>query len=458
MSAKQGSQLLSRPLSPLGRLVASASGTLIEWYDFFVYGSLATVMAKVFFPAANAGIGLLVTLAGLGAGFVMRPLGALYFGRLGDERGRKKTFITTLSVMGIATTSIGLLPTYSSVGVLAPILLVFLRLAQGFCIGGEYGGAATYVGEHAPAANRGRHTSYLQATQTLGVLIAVLVIIVLQLMLGADAFSRWGWRIPFVLSAALIVVSLRIRLRLDESPVFEKLERSDTVSAAPVRAVLGNWRSLKTVLLAVFGVTAGMGATWHCAHAYSLVFLQNSMKVEFLTANLCFAAALAIGTPFFVVFGVLSDRWGRLPLITIGLMCLAVSTVPMYALIRESAELKHYPQIVVIIAVQVIFVAMVNGPVGAYLLELFSPEVRTTGVSVAYHLGTGIFGGFSPLIAQSLAQSTGNILSGIAYPTTMAALSAIVSAVVLATRWKRTRVKDPAVNVPPAQRLLSGTV
>ncbi|NEB03356.1 MFS transporter [Streptomyces sp. SID13726] len=455
-----GSQLPQTPPAELRRIItASSTGTLIEWYDFFVYGSLAVVFSGFFFPSGESSLGLLVSVAAFGTGFVVRPLGAVFFGRLGDRVGRKKTFLATLVVMGAATTLIGCLPRYDTIGTAAPVLLVLLRLVQGFAVGGEYGGAATYVAEHAPADRKGTYTSFLQTTATLGLLLSIGVVVACRLLLGEDAFTAWGWRLPFLLSAVLVLLSLRMRLKLHESPVFVRMQAQGTISRAPVREALGDPRSLRLVLLTVFGLTAGLGAVWYTSQFYALYFLQSVLKVDFLTTNVCMAVALVLGTPSYVVFGRLSDRYGRQRLLVTGLALSAVSFLPLYAWMREAVSTGSWAQVVIAVTLQIVFSAMVYAPTAAYLTELFPPRIRYTGLSVSYHLGAGVFGGFVPLIALSLTESTGNQLAGLAYPIAVAAVSTLISVTLLRggaenrfvrAVWDRMGTTEPAGSREPA--------
>ena len=412
-------------------IAASSAGTLIEWYDFFIYGSLAVVFAGFFFPAGEEHLALLVSIAAFGTGFVVRPLGAVLFGRVGDRLGRKRSFLATLLLMGASTALIGLLPTYSSIGVAAPLLLVTLRLLQGLAVGGEYGGAATYVAEHSPADRKGTYTSFLQTTATAGFLLSILVVVICRMLLGEAAFATWGWRIPFLLSAVLVVFSVRLRLKLHESPEFVKMRSSGTESPAPVRDTLANPRSLALVLLTLFGVTAGLGVAWYTSQFYALYFLQSVMKMDFLDASVCVAVALVLGTPFFVLFGWLSDRYGRLVFISAGLALSALTYLPIYAWLRVAAETGSHVQIVLAVLVQLVFTAMIYGPTGAFLTELFPPQIRYTGLSVSYHIGTGVFGGFTPLIALSMTTGGGDQLAGLIYPVAATAIAAIVGAALL---------------------------
>ncbi len=301
-------------------ITASSVGTLIEWYDFYIYGSLAVVFSGMFFPEGNGTAALLVTIAAFGTGFVVRPIGAMVFGRMGDRVGRKKTFMTTLLIMGGATTMLGLMPTYDHIGILAPILLVTLRLLQGLAIGGEYGGAVVYIAENSPAKKRGALTSVLQTTATGGLLLSIGVIVLCRVGLGEEAFTVWGWRIPFLLSAVLVLFSLKIRMKMHESPVFEEMRRSGNLSRSPIRDAVANKPAFALLLVVLFGVTAGLGVAWYTSQFYTLYFLQTILKIDFLTANLSVGIALVIATPFFVVFGKMSDKYGRTRIILCGLV------------------------------------------------------------------------------------------------------------------------------------------
>jgi MFS family permease len=412
-------------------VLASSAGTIIEWYDFYLYGSLAVFFSTLFYPANDPTAAVLISVATFATGFVIRPFGALLFGSLGDRLGRKHTFLLTLVLMGGATTLVGLLPTYSSVGLAAPIALVVLRLVQGLAIGGEYGGAAIYVAEHAPANRRGFFTSFIQTTATVGFFVAILVVLSCRLSLGEEAFRSWGWRIPFLLSALLVVLSIYLRLKLSESPVFEQMRQAGKVSRAPVRESFGTGQGLRYSLYALFGATAGLGCVWYTGQFYALYFLQSVLKMDFLTANICVAVALAIGTPLIVVAGALSDRIGRRPLIVTGLLLAAALYIPIYMGITAAAGVQNYVAVTALILAQLIFVALVYGPNAAFLVELFPARLRYTSLSLPYHIGTGIFGGFVPLISLSLVSYTGNIYSGLIYPMAIAVLTAIVNVLCL---------------------------
>ena len=309
---------------------ASSLGTVFEWYDFYIYGLLATILTAQFFSGVNEITGFIFALATFAAGFAVRPFGALVFGRLGDLVGRKHTFLITMSIMGVATFAVGLLPSYASAGLFAPIALVLLRLLQGLALGGEYGGAATYVAEHAPAGKRGQYTSWIQTTATLGLFAALLVVIGVRTGMGEDAFKAWGWRIPFMASLLLLVVSLWIRMKLDESPVFTRMKRAGTTSKAPLAEAFGRWGNLKIVLIALFGAVMGQAVVWYCGQFYALFFLERILRVDGATTNILTAIALALATPAFVFFGWLSDRIGRKPIILTGCLLAVFTYFPLF--------------------------------------------------------------------------------------------------------------------------------
>src|SRR5262245_24613479 len=319
-------------------IFASSLGTVFEWFDFYLYGTLAVFFGALFFPPGNETAAFLASLATFGAGFAVRPLGALVFGRIGDLIGRKYTFLITIVVMGLATALVGVLPTFAQIGIWAPVLLVALRLAQGLALGGEYGGAATYVAEHAPTGKRGYYTSWIQTTATLGFFLSLAVILGCRIGFGEDTFKAWGWRVPFLVSVILLGISVYIRLKLEETPLFAELKASGKQSRAPLTESFGQWRNLKWVLLALFGATAGQGVVWYAGQFYALFFLQNTLKVDFATSYLLVGGALLIGTPLFVVFGKLSDRIGRKPIIVAGCVLAAVLFVPLFKSLTHFAN------------------------------------------------------------------------------------------------------------------------
>jgi MFS family permease len=319
-------------------IVASSLGTIFEWYDFYLYGSLAAVISRQFFSGVNPTAGFIFALLAFAAGFAVRPFGALVFGRLGDLVGRKHTFLVTIVLMGCSTFVVGILPSYATIGIAAPITLVILRLLQGLALGGEYGGAATYVAEHAPAGKRGAYTSWIQTTATLGLFLSLVVILSCRVLLGNEAFEAWGWRIPFLLSLGLLGISVWIRLKLDESPVFKAMKAQGTRSKSPLRESFAQWGNLKIVLLALFGLAAGQAVVWYTGQFYALFFLTQILKVDAQTANILVAVALLLGTPFFVVVGVLSDRVGRKPLIMLGCALAVFTYFPLFRALTHYAN------------------------------------------------------------------------------------------------------------------------
>ena len=330
----------NRPMTPEEKKVifASSLGTVFEWYDFYLYGSLAAIIAKQFFSGLDAGAAFIFALLAFAAGFLVRPFGAIVFGRLGDMIGRKYTFLVTILIMGLSTFIVGILPTYASIGVAAPVILIALRMLQGLALGGEYGGAATYVAEHAPHGKRGAYTSWIQTTATLGLFLSLLVILGTRTLLGEQAFGDWGWRIPFLVSILLLGISVWIRLSLSESPAFQKMKAEGKTSKAPLAESFGEWKNLKIVILALVGLTAGQAVVWYTGQFYALFFLTQQLKVDATTANLMIAAALLIGTPFFIVFGTLSDKIGRKPIIMAGCLLAVVTYFPVFKMLTEAAN------------------------------------------------------------------------------------------------------------------------
>jgi MFS family permease len=323
-------------------ILASSLGTVFEWYDFYLYGLLAAIISAQFFSGVNETTGFIFALAAFAAGFAVRPFGAILFGRIGDLVGRKYTFLVTMALMGLSTFAVGLLPSYAVIGVAAPILLLALRLIQGLALGGEYGGAATYVAEHAPNGKRGLFTSFIQTTATLGLFAALLVVIGTRSALGEEAFAAWGWRIPFLISLGLLAISLWIRLQLNESPVFQRMKAQGTTSRAPLSEAFGRWSNLKLVLIVLFGAVAGQAVVWYAGQFYALFFLERMMKVDGATANILIAIALALGTPFFILFGWLSDRIGRKPIILTGCLLAALTYFPLFNALSQAANPDLY--------------------------------------------------------------------------------------------------------------------
>jgi MFS family permease len=512
-------------------------GTVFEWYDFYLYGSLATYITRHFFSGVNETTGYIFALLAFAAGFAVRPFGALIFGRLGDKWGRKNTFLVTMLLMGVSTFAVGLLPSYASVGVIAPIALVTLRLLQGLALGGEYGGAATYVAEHAPPGRRGFYTSWIQTTATVGLFLSLIVILFTRVQLGSEAFGEWGWRLPFLLSGALLAVSLWIRLRLHESPVFQRLVKEGKTSKKPLTEAFANKKNLKLVILALVGLTAGQAVVWYTGQFYALFFLEKILKVDGALTNQLVAYGLAIGTPFIILFGWLSDKIGRKPIILGGCLLAALTYFPLFhaltvaanpglaeasqrapitviadpadcafqfdpvgkAAFNSSCDIaKSYlaraglpyrneaapagtlaritvgeaalgsfdgqtlernalatqraaweaqaataltqagypaasdsatvnkPMVVAILAILMIYVAMVYGPIAAMLVEMFPAAIRYTSMSLPYHLGNGWFGGFLPTTSFAMVAASGDIYYGLWYPVVVAGLTFVI--------------------------------
>ena len=330
----------ARPMTPEERKVifASSLGTVFEWYDFYLYGSLAAIIAKQFFSGLDAGSAFIFALLAFAAGFIVRPFGALVFGRLGDMIGRKYTFLVTILIMGVSTFIVGVLPNYAAIGVAAPVILIILRMLQGLALGGEYGGAATYVAEHAPNGKRGAYTAWIQTTATIGLFLSLIVILGVRTTVGEEAFADWGWRIPFLVSLVLLGISVWIRMQLSESPAFQKMKAEGKVSKAPLSEAFGQWKNLKVVILALIGLTAGQAVVWYTGQFYALFFLTQQLKVDAVTANLMIAAALLLGTPFFVIFGTLSDKIGRKPIIMMGCVLAVVTYFPAFKMLTEAAN------------------------------------------------------------------------------------------------------------------------
>lgn len=473
-------------------IAASSVGTLIEWYDFYIFGSLAAILATKFFPSTNPTAAFLAVLATFAAGFVVRPFGALVFGQLGDKVGRKYTFLVTLVIMGGSTFAIGLIPSYESIGVFAPLIVLILRLLQGLALGGEYGGAATYVAEHAPAARRGYYTSFIQTTATLGLFVSLGVILIVRQSMTTEAFGEWGWRIPFLLSIILVGISIYIRLKMEESPLFMKVKAAGKLSVNPIKESFGKKENLRMVLIALFGITAGQGVVWYTGQFYALSFIQNTCKVEFVQSNYIIAFALLIGTPLFIVFGGWSDKVGRKFIMMVGLILAVIAYRPIYKAMYSLADVttkteisnhqsdhvegelqivkkefsdgssltekfdpstgvssarqitlgnSSYWYMVLLVAIQVIFVTMVYGPIAAFLVELFPTRIRYTSMSLPYHIGNGIFGGLTPFIATSLyefsktdATPAGDPFAGLWYPIGVAAVCFVIGMIFLSNK------------------------
>jgi MFS family permease len=450
---------------------------MIEWYDFYIFGSLASIISPLFYPPGNDTLALIAYLSTFAVGFVVRPFGALFFGRIGDLVGRKYAFLVTLLIMGGATALIGILPTYQSIGIAAPALLLVIRVLQGLALGGEYGGAAVYVAEHVPDGRRGFYTSFIQITATLGLFLSLAVILVVQNMMPEADFRAWGWRVPFLISIALVAVSLYIRLRMKESPIFEHIKGTGATSARPLREAFTQWNNLKRVLISLFGATAGQGVVWYTGQFYALFYLQNILNVHDTSANYIVATALVLGMPLFVLFGGLSDRIGRKKIIMAGCLLAAVSYIPIYKAMQAAAgsdvvtavsqrnrvtgaisltpqtmvggalqpaaevlpfqgiaELAANPvawKLIFLVFIQLVFVTMVFGPIAAYLVEAFPAKIRYTALSLPYHIGNGVFGGLLPVVGLAIVANTGNIYAGLYYPIVVAAITFVIGTLML---------------------------
>lgn len=495
----------------------SSAGTLIEWYDFYIFGSLAVIIATKFFPQDNPTAAFLSTLATFAAGFVVRPFGALFFGRLGDLIGRKYTFMVTLLLMGLSTFAIGLIPGYETIGFAAPILVLILRLLQGLALGGEYGGAATYVAEHSEPNKRGLRTSWIQTTATVGLFISLFVILITRNSMDKASFEDWGWRVPFLLSIVMVVISYFIRRNMDESPLFKKAKEEGKTVSNPLKESFGKKYNFKFVLLALFGAAMGQGVIWYTGQFYALSFLQTVCHVEFDQTNYIIATALMMGTGFFVLFGWLSDKIGRKGIMMAGMLIAILTYRPIYDKIYKTASLenkvemldrssvdvsystihdgadsvkittsqklyedgtsyqeittlnlsteqvtvkkitdlsdKAFWTIVLLVFVQVVYVAMVYGPIAAFLVEMFPTNIRYTSMSLPYHIGNGVFGGLLPAIATYLAtkaESANHMaaeagkalpfdkpyLEGLWYPIIIAGISFIIGILYIDTKKK----------------------
>jgi MFS family permease len=429
----------------LRRVIAASSvGTLFEWYDFYLYGSLAVFFGGLFFPKGNETAQLLGSLATFGAGFGVRPLGAFVFGHVGDLIGRKYTFLVTMATMGLSTALIGLLPTYATWGLGSTALLVLLRLLQGLALGGEYGGAATYVAEHVPDEKRGYYTSFIQTTATLGFFVSMGIIGSTRSIVGEDAFKDYGWRIPFLMSFLLLAISLYMRVKMRESPLFAKMKSKGQASKHPLKESFTNPVNLRYVLIALFGATAGQGVVWYTGQFYALTFLQSALKVDWKTAYVVMSISLALTTPLFLVFGRLSDRIGRKKIMLAGCGLAAITNVPIFMGLKHFANPDglakadpaqiNVPMLVVLVVILMVYVCMVYGPIAAFLVELFPTKIRYTSMSVPYHFGNGWFGGFLPLIATSVTASAwaketfgpNAIYTGLIYPIFVCVVTLIV--------------------------------
>lgn len=466
---------------------ASSVGTMIEWYDFYIFGSLATVISTKFFPQDNPTAAFLSTLATFAAGFVVRPFGALFFGRLGDLIGRKYTFMVTLLLMGGATFLIGCIPSYETIGFMAPVLILLLRLLQGLALGGEYGGAATYVAEHSPNGQRGFMTAWIQTTATVGLFVSLLVIMGTRAALSAEDFDAWGWRVPFWVSILMVLVSYLIRKNMEESPVFAKAKAAGKTSTNPLKESFGKKLNFKFVLLALFGAVMGQGVIWYTGQFYAMSFIEKTMSVDKEQVDSLMFIALMLGTPFFLVFGWLSDKIGRKWIMMAGMLIAIVSYRPIYENMYQTTNVankvevstsnsmvnnvntvttvytdstvrkeiqktsptngaitsttlltinsKDKQKLILLVFIQVLFVTMVYGPIAAFLVEMFPTKIRYTSMSLPYHIGNGVFGGLLPAVATYLAtnaKTSGKAdwyLEGLWYPIGVAAVCLVIGVI-----------------------------
>jgi MFS family permease len=419
---------------------ASSVGTLVEWYDFYIYGVLAVFFAQHFFPPGNPGLALLASLAVFWFGFIARPFGAILFGHLGDLIGRKFTFMLTLSLMGLATFLVGLLPTYETWGLAAPILLLIIRAVQGLALGGEYGGAATYIAEHAPDGKRGLYTSWIQTTATMGIVFALLVVLLCRQSMGDAPFTDWGWRIPFLLSAILVLLSGYIRLKLEESPLYARLKEQGKSSVNPIKDTYTSGRNWGLMAIALFGATAPEGVVWYTGQFYALIYLTAVLKVNYVTVYVILMIALTLGSLFFVFFGWLSDHIGRRNIMTLGFALAVVTYWPVFTWL---GTFRDNPVILTVLVFYLaILVTMVYGPIAAFLVELFPARIRYSSMSMPYHIGNGWFGGGVPFIGTAVAQATGIALGALFYPMAVAAVGVIVSLAFIREPTHRIRIWD----------------
>jgi len=450
-------------------ILASAVGTMIEWYDFYIFGSLAAILAPILYPPGNQKFQYIAYLATFAIGFMVRPFGALFFGRIGDLVGRKYAFLVTLSIMGGATALIGFLPTFATAGWFSPIALLVIRVLQGLALGGEYGGATVYVAEHVPDGRRGFYTSFIQITATLGLFASLLVILGTQQVMTPDTFKVWGWRVPFLASIILVTISLYIRLKMKESPIFSQIKAAGMTSAQPLKEAFTKGENLKRVAVSLFGATAGQGVIWYTGQFYVLlVFLQTILKINTKLSSIIVAYALLFAMPFFTVFGALSDKIGRKWLMMAACLLAALTYLPIYHAMQRAAgnnvqtltsvrdkvtnapkltaltidesgkpvpakepSNPNVPKLVFLVFIQVIYVCMIYGPIAAYLVEAFPAKIRYTSLSLPYHIGNGVFGGLVPLIGLYVCERTHNIYSGLYYPMIVAGITFVVGSLFL---------------------------
>ena len=403
-------------------ITAAAGGNVIEWYDFYIFGSLAAVLSVKFFEPSHPVAALLSTIALFTAGFLIRPLGAFVFGWMGDRIGRKYTFLVTLTGMALGTGAIGLIPTFQSIGLAAAVILFCLRIVQGLCLGGQYGGAITYVAEHVSDERRGYYTGWLQTSPTLGIVLSLIVIIATRTYLGNDTFNAWGWRIPFLFSFLLMFIAYYIRVHFQESPIFEEIKAKGAMTKNPWREAFLS-ANIKFVVIASI-IVLGQGVVWYSGQFWALYFLQQVSKVDALTTAYIVGAGLIIGTPTLILAGWLSDHIGRKPVILTGLLLAALTYYPLFKWLGDATQPGNinYPVAIIIIAILVGYVGLVYGPIGAFLAEYFPARIRYTSVSVPYHIGNGWGGGLVPFITSAAFQATHSLGYALIYPIAVPAI------------------------------------
>jgi len=418
-------------------VTAAAVGNVIEWYDFYIFGSLASVLAVKFFEKTHPVAAFLSTVALFTMGFLIRPLGALLFGRIGDRVGRKYTFLFTLTGMGLSTALIGVVPSYASIGIVAALILFLLRLIQGLCLGGEYGGAITYVAEHVPDEKRGYYTGWLQTSPTLGIVLSLAVVLGTRKALGEAAFNDWGWRVPFLLSLVMVAIAIYIRLRLQETPLFQSIKAKGQTATNPWREAFLS-QNVKLVGIATI-VVLGEGCVWYSSQFWALYFLETVTKMDLVSRSFIVGVALLIATPTLVFFGWLSDKVGRKPIILGGFFLAAVTYYPLYAALAAVAQpgAVNYPMAILIVVVLVSYVGMVYGPIGAFLAEYFPARIRYTSVSVPYHIGNGWGGGLVPFITPAVYLATHSVGWALVYPIAVPAVAFLLSLFLMPETRKR---------------------
>jgi MFS family permease len=426
-------------------VIAAAVGNIIEWYDFYIFGSLASILAVKFFEKGHPVAAFLSTVALFSVGFLIRPLGAFVFGWLGDKVGRKYTFIVTLTGMGVSTAIIGMIPTYAQIGISAAIIIFFLRLIQGLCLGGEYGGAITYVAEHVSDEKRGYYTGWLQTSPTLGIVVSLSVIIGTRTYLGEAAFNEWGWRIPFIVSLLLVAIAIYIRLSLQETPIFQDIKSKGQTSTNPWREAFLS-RNMKYVLIASV-VVLGQGCVWYSGQFWALYFLQTVKKIDVLTSSYIVGLALLIATPTLIFWGWLSDKIGRKPIILGGMILASLTYYPLYTALGNYADPSNlnYPMSVLIVAILVNYVGMTYGPIAAFLAEFFPGRIRYTSVSVPYHIGNGWGGGLVPIITTAVYLNTGSLALALAYPIGLPLIMFLIAIFVMPETRKHSIWEEGAI-------------